>query len=92
LAIPGLKIQGATTLDHRVATFSFVHDQCPPSAMAKQLSDAGLFCHWGDNYAMEVAAALGLDPVEGVLRLGLAHYNTAAEVGEGLELITRTLG
>ena len=90
-AIPGLQMQGATTLEHRVATFSFTHDRYQPSAIARQLSAAGLFCHWGDNYAMEVARALDLDPVEGVVRLGLAHYNTRDEVAEGLDLIASTL-
>ena len=90
-AIPGLNMQGATTMDNRVATFSFTHDKHSPSTIARGLSEAGLFCHWGDNYAMEVARALGLDPVEGVLRLGLAHYNTWEEVDAGLDLIVRAL-
>ena len=91
LTIPELHIQGATTLEHRVATFSFVHDRLTPSAIAKRLSAAGVFCHWGDNYAMEVAGALDLDPVEGVLRLGLGHYNSKEEVAEGLDLIAEIL-
>ena len=91
LSIPGLHLQGAKSLEHRVATFSFVHDKHLPSAIAKALSSEGLFCHWGDNYAVEVAKTLGLDPVEGVLRLGLAHYNTEAEVKEALEIIGRVL-
>ena len=90
-AIPGLNMQGATTMDNRVATFSFTHDKHSPSNIARGLSEAGLFCHWGDNYAMEVARALGLDPVEGVLRLGLAHYNTREEVDTGLDLIVQAL-
>ena len=54
-------VQGASTLPHRVATFSFTHDRHPASAIAQQLSDAGLYCHWGDNYAYEVAKTLDLD-------------------------------
>jgi selenocysteine lyase/cysteine desulfurase len=38
-----------------------------------------------------VARALNLDPNEGVLRLGLAHYNTLEEVDQGLEAIRKTL-
>ena len=89
--IPGLTMQGASTLTHRVATFSFTHDRHPASAIARQLSDAGLYCHWGDNYAFEVAKALDLDPQEGVLRLGLGHYNTTGEVAEALTLIEGVL-
>ena len=91
VAMPGLTMQGASTLTHRVATFSFTHDRHPASAIARQLSDAGLYCHWGDNYAFEVAKALDLDPQEGVLRLGLGHYNTSGEVAEALTLIEGVL-
>ena len=91
VAMPGLTIQGASTLTHRVATFSFTHDRHPASVIARQLSDAGLYCHWGDNYAFEVARALNLDPQEGVLRLGLGHYNTVDEVAEALTLIEGVL-
>ena len=91
VAMPGLTMKGASTLTHRVATFSFTHDRHPASAIAQQLSDAGLYCHWGDNYAFEVAKALDLDPQEGVLRLGIGHYNTADEVAEALTLIEGVL-
>jgi len=41
--------------------------------------------------AEEVAKALDLDPQEGVLRLGLGHYNTSGEVAEALTLIEGVL-
>ena len=91
VAMPGLTMKGASTLTHRVATFSFTHDRHPASAIAQQLSVAGLYCHWGDNYAFEVAKALELDPREGVLRLGIGHYNTVDEVAEALTLIEGVL-
>ena len=91
VAIPGLTMQGARTLTQRVATFSFTHDRHPASHIARHLSEAGLYCHWGDNYAFEVAKALDLDPHEGVLRLGLGHYNTQEEVAEALALIEGVL-
>lgn len=91
LSVPGLSLQGASTLQHRVATFSFTHERHPASAIARQLSSAGVYCHWGDNYAFEVARALNLDPDEGVLRLGLAHYNTTEEVDQALQVIKTTL-
>ena len=90
-AMPGVSLQGACTLDHRVATFSFTHDRHPASAIAKQLSRAGVYCHWGDNYAYEVARALQLDPQEGVLRLGIGHYNTMEEIGAALDIIESAL-
>ena len=87
LSIPGLSLRGAPNLQHRVATVSFTHERHPASAIARQLSAAGVYCHWGDNYAFEVSRALDLDPEEGVLRLGLAHYNTVGEVDEALAII-----
>lgn len=90
-AIPGLTMQGARTLTHRVATFSFTHEKHPASAVARELSAAGVYCHWGDNYAFEVARALALDPHEGVLRLGVGHYNTLGEINEALRAIEGVL-
>ena len=91
LSIPGLSLQGAPHLQHRVATVSFTHERHVASAIARQLSAAGVYCHWGDNYAFEVARALNLDSEEGVLRLGLAHYNTVEEVDEALAIIQSIL-
>jgi selenocysteine lyase/cysteine desulfurase len=34
----------------------------------------------GHNYAYELVRHLGLDERDGVLRIGLAHYNTVGEV------------
>lgn len=87
----GVSIQGASTLANRVATFSFTHDRRSASGIARQLSSAGVYCHWGDNYAFELAKALALDPNEGVVRLGLGHYNTLGEVEEALGIIEGVL-
>lgn len=91
VGIKGLSIQGASTMSNRVATFSFTHDRHAASGIARQLSSAGVYCHWGDNYAFEVAKALALDPQEGVVRLGLGHYNTLGEVEEALGIIEGVL-
>jgi selenocysteine lyase/cysteine desulfurase len=50
------------------------------SALARALAAQGINVWSGHNYALEIARQLGLDEQEGVLRIGLAHYNTAAEV------------
>jgi selenocysteine lyase/cysteine desulfurase len=41
----------------------------------------------GHNYALEVITHLGLLDSGGVLRVGLAHYNTAEEVDALLEVL-----
>jgi selenocysteine lyase/cysteine desulfurase len=43
------------------------------------VSARGIATWWGDFYATGVIERLGLAP-EGVLRIGLTHYNTASEV------------
>jgi len=71
----------------RVPTFSFTHETLNPSEIAKALSERGIYCHWGHNYAFELTQHLGLDIDEGVVRVGLAHYNTMAEVDTFLEAL-----
>ena len=43
------------------------------------LGERGIATWWGNFYAVGPIERLGLEP-EGVLRIGLTHYNTAAEV------------
>jgi len=43
----------------------------------------------GHNYAIEPVARMGLAEKGGVLRVGLAHYNTEAEIGRLLDCLTR---
>ena len=83
LSVPQLKVQGITQaarLHERVPTVSVTHPRHANSALARALADQGINVWSGHNYALEVSRALGLDDREGVLRIGLAHYNTAAEV------------
>jgi len=81
--IPGLKVQGITDsnrLNVRVPTVSFTHPDHRNSELARALGEKGINVWSGHNYAYEVARFLGLDEREGVLRIGLAHYNTQSEV------------
>jgi cysteine desulfurase family protein (TIGR01976 family) len=48
-------------------------------AASTALGDRGIATWWGDFYAVGPIERLGLEP-DGVLRIGLTHYNTAAEV------------
>ena len=83
LTIPGLKVQGITDpkrQHQRVPTVSVTHPAHRNATLARALAAQGINVWSGHNYALEVARRLGLDEKEGVLRIGLAHYNTAAEV------------
>lgn len=82
LAIPDVQIRGVSktnSLTERVPTVSITHPGHRSSTLARALAQEGINVWSGHNYAFELAKHLGLDE-EGVLRIGLAHYNTAAEV------------
>ena len=59
-----------------------------PASRAEAVSTAlgarGIATWWGNFYALGVTERLGLEP-EGVLRIGLTHYNTTAEVDRLLD-------
>lgn len=87
-ALPGLTIHGITNpnrIGFRVPTVSFTHDRVTPATIALALAARGI-CVWsGNNYALEVVRQLGIPEDTGVLRIGLAHYNTTDEVNRVLE-------
>lgn len=86
--IPGVEIHGITDIAHfdkRVPTVSITHKNHSTASMARALGEGGINVWSGNNYALEVTRQLGLDENEGVLRMGLAHYNTSSEVSKVLE-------
>ena len=81
--VPGLKIYGITDalrLDQRVPTISFTLEGTTPREIAQRLDAANIFVWDGNFYALAVTLRLGLEDRGGLLRVGLAHYNTAEEV------------
>ena len=83
LQTDGVQIFGITNsnrMGERVPTISLRVDGHKPSDLARGFADAGIFVWHGHNYAYESALQLGLPLDEGVIRIGLTHYNTDAEV------------
>ena len=82
-AIPGTTIHGITNpnrVGERVPTVSMTHDRVLPAVVAERLARDEI-CVWsGHNYAYEVVRHIGIDEKTGVVRIGLAHYNTEEEV------------
>jgi cysteine desulfurase family protein (TIGR01976 family) len=81
--IPGITVQGITganQMDWRVPTVSITHASRRSSDIARELAKRSIFVWSGHNFALEVARSLGLDEEDGVVRIGLAHYNTVDEV------------
>lgn len=88
--IPGLTIHGITDPERfaaRVPTVSVSIDGIHPRAAAEALGRQGIFTWDGDFYATGLIERLGKAETGGVLRLGLVHYNTSAEVDRTLEAL-----
>ncbi|MBL8710456.1 MAG: cysteine desulfurase-like protein [Rhodospirillaceae bacterium] len=93
-AMGGITIAGITNpnrVNQRVPTVSFRHESRKPAAIARALADSGIFVWDGHNYALEVVRHLGINEEEGVVRVGMAHYNTEAEVAAVLGAIRASI-
>ncbi len=89
-----LTIRGVTSanaMHRRVPTVSFTVDGVSPEKMAKDLAAENIFVWSGHNYALEPIKRMGLMEAGGVLRVGLAHYNTVAEVDQFVASLPRIL-
>jgi selenocysteine lyase/cysteine desulfurase len=92
--IEGVQLQGisdARLLSHRVPTVSFTHSRKHNAFLAKACAAQGINVWSGHNYAYELVRHLGLDEQDGVLRIGLTHYNTLAEVDRIISLLKALL-
>jgi cysteine desulfurase family protein (TIGR01976 family) len=81
-AIDGIDILGLTAdadMDRRTPTAAITIAGVAPRAAAERLGARGIAVWDGDFYATGLIERLGLAP-DGVVRIGLTHYNTRAEV------------
>ena len=93
--ITGVTIHGITDRARfaaRVPTVSVSIDGVSPRSAAEALGRAGIYAWDGDFYATGLIERLGKAESGGVLRLGLVHYNTAAEVDRTLDELDRIAG
>jgi len=92
--IEGLTIHGITDprrVAHRVPTVSFTVEGITPKSLVGLCNAENIFFWAGHNYAWEVVHFLGIPAAQGVVRVGMAHYNSMMEVEEALESITRNI-
>ena len=93
-AIPGTTVHGIVNpnrVGERVPTVSMTHERVSPPLVAERLAGEGI-CVWsGHNYALEVVRHLGIDEATGVVRIGLAHYNTEEEVDRTLAALEEAM-
>ena len=85
-ALPNVRVIGQKTVTGRVPTVSIVHANHPAKAVAEHLDRHGIFVWHGNFYALNLTEALGLEP-QGMVRIGLLHYNTADEVDRLLDAL-----
>lgn len=90
LALPGITIYGITDpmhLSRRMPTVALRVSSHTPQEMARRLGEQGMFTWAGNYYAIGLTERLGLEAIGGMLRLGLVHYNTSAEVLRVVEAV-----
>ncbi|HEX6800810.1 MAG TPA: cysteine desulfurase-like protein [Ktedonobacterales bacterium] len=93
--IPGVHIYGLAApadLPRRVPTVMLTVAGHTPRELAEGLAARGIFAWDGNYYALNIMERLGLEPTGGALRIGLAHYNTPAEVDRIIAALRKVAG
>jgi cysteine desulfurase family protein (TIGR01976 family) len=93
-ALGGTTVHGITNpnrFNERVPTISFTHQQISTHRFAKSLAEQEIFIWSGHNYALEPSRHLGFADYEGVVRIGIAHYNTLEEVERTLAALEKVV-
>jgi len=83
LEVPGLTFYGIrdpARFDRRVPTVAVRLAGHTPRQLAEFLAARGIFTWDGNYYALNLTERLGVELGGGMLRIGLAHYNTEEEV------------
>ncbi len=85
---PDARVMGHPKADgHRLPTISFVLAGRASRSVPPLTDQAGIGIRFGHFYAPALVEALGLEPDDGVIRVSLAHYNTASEVRRLIEVL-----
>ncbi|NJL05457.1 MAG: cysteine desulfurase-like protein [Chloroflexaceae bacterium] len=95
LALPGLTFYGIREPERfaqRTPTVAFRLDQASPRQIAEHLAQHGIFTWDGNYYALSLTERLGVEQSGGMLRVGLAHYNTHEEIDALLHALRQLTG
>lgn len=93
-AIGGSRVLGVADparTDERCPTVGFRLDGVDPGRVADRCVERGYAIWSGEFACFELMKRLGLDATGGIVRAGIAHYNTAEEV-DGLVDVLRSFG
>lgn len=89
-SLPGITVYGITDpaeFDERCPTVAFTREGFTPAQIATYLGERGIFVWDGNYYAINVTERLGVEASGGMVRVGLAHYNTQEEVDRFLSTL-----
>lgn len=87
-----LRVVGSVdTGDDRVPTVSFVHLQKSSREIVEAVDRAGIGIRHGSMYSVRLCEALGLEPMDGVVRVSVVHYNTLDEIDRLIAAIERVV-
>lgn len=87
-SISGVKVYGPPEGEARTTTVSFTLDGWNANAISKKLGEEGIYTWDGDYYAIVlVNDVLKLEDVGGMVRIGLAPYNTSEDIERTLTVI-----
>ena len=95
VSIDGVQLFGITDparFDHRTPTAALTVAGVTAHDVAIALGAEGIAVWDGDFYALGLVERLGLAKSGGLVRIGLTHYNTTAEVDRLVEALRRIAG
>jgi cysteine desulfurase family protein (TIGR01976 family) len=75
----------------RVPTISFVVADVQSESIVRHADAHGIGIRFGDFYARRLIEALGLQPLGGVIRASIAHYNTAGEIDRLIQCLDEVI-
>ncbi|AXT26297.1 aminotransferase class V-fold PLP-dependent enzyme [Ruegeria sp. AD91A] len=85
-----VRLIGTSDANRRAPTVALSLNR-PAEPVAAELAQYGVMAGGGDFYAVRPLRAMGVDPVQGVLRVSFTHYTTQHEIDQLLEALERVL-
>ena len=89
---PRARVVGSVAAnDDRVGTVSFRHATKTSAEIAAAAHAEDIAIRSGHMYAWRQCEAMGIDPLDGVVRASFLHYNTSDEMDRYVDLLDRVL-
>jgi selenocysteine lyase/cysteine desulfurase len=73
--------------NERHPTIGFTHTKWSSKQIADLVNSSGFGMKFGNFYAYRLCESLGIDPVDGVARISLVHYNSVEEVERVMKVL-----